>query len=1070
VNDTASTRSRFSALAALRRSRGLGKLLAMMALSFLVIFVVGVLRPIRDAIALDGLGAGDFYQVYFVSAIVVLFVPPYNRLADRIAWKNLIPGVALFFAASMVLFRFLYRPHDTVFGMVFYGWYDVMVAALVTQFFMATQVFYNARDAKRAYPLVIAAGSLGAAIGGGITAFFAQRLGTPNLLLVAAAVIVVFAIGIGIVWAREDPEEGRPRDSIIDRDLSAGELKRIFSHPQVRLIATTVLLTVLVKQFVDYEYKTLTAEVYRDVDAMSGFLGLVDAATQWLPILVLLSLRPILRRWGAGVAVMIFPVAMMLATGALAAAMTLPVAVVARTSERMFRYSAERTGREILYVPVPGNIKLKAKAYIDVAVEKGLGKVLAGVIILVLSLAMGGMPVRQRLVVVAIVGVVVAAFLLVAFLRARREYVTTLARSFEGRFANLKATFVSLTGTGSAELVRAALTSPSPPRTAFALDLVEQGDEEDVARFSGELRGLLSHPKPDIRRRAVELLSRAPGAIDLEVLRERLRDPDAGVREMTVRVLAASTDRDPVTFMSELLESPDPHVRSATLASLAHDASPEIAERIVRPFFEARRDAASSDDDAGRLELATAIGLVPGAEGVVDLVRALMDHPDDEVACAAVRSAGELRREELVPDLLRALGAPRTRAAARAALTARGEPLFHTLLDALNDPGTDPPIRRNLPGVLADIASDDTIAALIDSYSRPETEQGLDNRILAALSRLRSAHPELGFPSERVQPIIDREVRAALRYGRARRVAETLEGNRYAGLLARTLREAESERRESLFRWLGLLHPQAGMYRGYLAIESGDDRAGANAIEWLESTIGHAAYTRLSPVLVPNPPPPTTGTATGDGVLRELWDDEDAWLARCALWTSLVAKRSGMLEALEGYDPIDPGLRRAVRHVRARADGSAPTMTEEGNGSMDLIEKVFMLQNVDLLSGARSQQLALLASIAREVEADEDRVLIRKGEATDALYVVLDGEVELAGVGDQTVRVADEAPFGTWALIDREPSLVEARTTRPTRLLRIARSDFRDLLVDHPELGLDLLEGLARRVRTLVPS
>lgn len=1041
----------------------------MMALSFVVIFVVGVLRPIRDAIALDGLGAGDFYQVYFVSAIVVLFVPPYNRLADRIAWKNLIPAVAMFFALSMVVFRFLYRPGSTAFGMVFYGWYDVMVAALVTQFFMATQVFYNARDAKRAYPLVIAAGSLGAAIGGGITAFFAARLGTPNLLLVAATAIALFAIGIGLVWAREDPEEGRPRDRIVDPDLSAGEFRRIFSHPQVRLIAATVLLTILVKQFVDYEYKTLSAEVYEDVDALSGFLGLIDAATQWLPIVVLLSLRPILRRWGAGVAVLIFPVAMILATGALALVMTLPVAVVARTGERMFRYSAERTGREILYVPVPGGIKLKAKAYIDVAIEKGLGKVLSGVIILVLSLLMGGMAVRERLVGVAIVGLVLAVLLLVTFLQARREYVTTLARSIEGRFANLRATFVSLTGTGASALVRGALTAPNPLRVAFALDLVEQGDEEDVTRFAGELHGLLAHAEADVRRRAIELLSRVPDAAERDLIRERLRDEDASVREAAVQLLSESSEREPGMLMADLLEDPDPRVRSATLACLAHDGSREIAERVVRPFFEARRRDTGHEDAAARLELAAAVGLVPGEAGAEEVVRALMDDPDDDVASAAVRSAGRLERESLVPDLLRALGDPRTRAAARDALVERGEPLFGTLIEALNDPATTPRIRRNLPGVLGDIATEETVEALVDSYARPETEQILDNRILTALSRVRSRHPEVRFPTERIRSVIDREVEATRRYATARRVAESVESSRPATLLARTLREAEAERRRSLFRWLGLLYPQVSMYRSYLAIEKGDDRRSANAVEWLESTIGHQLFTRVSPALR-SPGPDGYPPAAREAILRELWDDEDSWLARCALWTSLDADPPGVVSALEDFDPIDPGLRRTVARLKAHVDGAHPPALEDGNEAMDLIEKVFLLQNVDLLSGVQSQQLALLAAIAREVDADAERVLIRKGEPTDALYVVIEGEVELAGVGDQSVRVSDGSPFGTWALIDREPSLVEARTTTPTRLLQIARADFRDLLVDHPELGLDLLEGLARRVRTLVPS
>ena len=135
---------------------------------------------------------------------------------------------------------------------------------------------------------------------------------------------------------------------------------------------------------------------------------------------------------------------------------------------------------------------------------------------------------------------------------------------------------------------------------------------------------------------------------------------------------------------------------------------------------------------------------------------------------------------------------------------------------------------------------------------------------------------------------------------------------------------------------------------------------------------------------------------------------------------------------------------------------------------MDLIEKVFLLQNVDLLRGARSAQLALLGSIAQVVDADGGKLLIRRGEPTDALYVVIRGEVELQGVGEQTLRVTDGSPFGTWALIDEDPSLVEARTVRPTKLLRIQRRDFYDLLSDHPELGLDLLQGLARRVRTLV--
>jgi CRP-like cAMP-binding protein len=129
---------------------------------------------------------------------------------------------------------------------------------------------------------------------------------------------------------------------------------------------------------------------------------------------------------------------------------------------------------------------------------------------------------------------------------------------------------------------------------------------------------------------------------------------------------------------------------------------------------------------------------------------------------------------------------------------------------------------------------------------------------------------------------------------------------------------------------------------------------------------------------------------------------------------------------------------------------------------MNLIEKVFLLQQVDLLQGARSAHLALLASIAEEVEVEPGTVLIRQGEPTDALYVVL------RGAGEQLLVARDGTPFGTWALIDESPSLFSARAVEDTRLLRITRSDFYDLLADHHELALGLLQGLARRVRTLV--
>lgn len=134
----------------------------MMGLYFPVICSVGILRPINNVVALAGLAPGAFYNVYFVSAAVALFVFPENRVADRVPWKRLIPATAFGFALLLLGFRLAYPRTGAACGMLFCGWYDLYAAVMVGQFFLATQLYFDSRQAKDAYPLLIGARSLSA--------------------------------------------------------------------------------------------------------------------------------------------------------------------------------------------------------------------------------------------------------------------------------------------------------------------------------------------------------------------------------------------------------------------------------------------------------------------------------------------------------------------------------------------------------------------------------------------------------------------------------------------------------------------------------------------------------------------------------------------------------------------------------------------------------------------------------------------------------------------------------------------------------------------------------------------
>jgi AAA family ATP:ADP antiporter len=1034
------------------------RLLGLMLMFFLVVTAVGVLKPVRNAFALAGLGERDFYRVYLVSAVVVLFVPVYNRIADRVGWRALVPGVAVFFGLNLVVFRLLYTEGSTAFGLVFYGWYDLFAAALVTQFFVATQLFLNARSAKSAYPLVIGGGAIGAMLGGGIAGITADWVGTENLLLVGAVLILAFGMGIPWVWPEHElvPLE---RGGVRRKDrVSAGELRQVFGNHHVRLIAAAVTLTVLTKQLVDYQFNTLTERLYVTQDEITEFQGMVNLATQWLPLLSVVGLRPLLRRWGLGAVVFILPGLVLLSGFGMAVFFSIWTVITVRTADTTFRYSAERAGREILYVPVPDAIKLKAKTYIDVGIEKGLGKVLAAGLLALLVEVLG-----FGLEELAWVVVLLAAGWTAVTVAIRREYVRTLARSIRGRFASFEG-LSALSDASTQAVVRRALRGDDPIQTSFALDLVDQSAGTDTRPIADALHDLLAHASPEIRLKALVILTHDPPSIDPERVRPRLEDPSRRVREQAVLAMVAASPNRHKEVVTGILSSESGEVRQAALAALARDEIDAEGEDLLpTSFLEDRWERAEEGDRDARIELALAAGAMRTHPMAREILEPLLGDPDPAVASAAIRSAGVLGHTELHPAMVAGLKGAATRRAAREALADQGGAAVDTLGRYLLDESAHPAIRRHIPSVLARVEDQSAVTVMLRSVVAPETDQLLDYRTLKALSQLRARAPSLTFDRDLVLESVEREVEAAEGYDRARRCMDRIAADGPAGrLLRRSLDEAWAERREDVFRLLGLLYPADGMYRCHLALLTGEAGQRANAIEWLEETVERPIFEMVAPILgearrLPKAPAPRAS-------LVPLLADGDPWVARVAVAATAELDEDWSRAALR--DIIESGSSRELCDLARRLLTPPEDLPDET--PMDLIEKVFLLQGIDLLQEARSAHLALLASIAEEVEADPGAVLIREREQTDALYVVIEGVVDLEGAGGHRLEATEGRAFGTWALIDEAPSLVTATVRGPARLLRITRGDFFDLLADHSELALGLLQGLARRVRTLV--
>jgi CRP-like cAMP-binding protein len=135
---------------------------------------------------------------------------------------------------------------------------------------------------------------------------------------------------------------------------------------------------------------------------------------------------------------------------------------------------------------------------------------------------------------------------------------------------------------------------------------------------------------------------------------------------------------------------------------------------------------------------------------------------------------------------------------------------------------------------------------------------------------------------------------------------------------------------------------------------------------------------------------------------------------------------------------------------------------------LTIIEKVILLQGIDILSEVPTEQLAALATIADEVSFMADEDIFSENDFPDALYIVLEGSVRLHRDGNEIAVAKDKEAFGSWALLDEEPRVASATSLAETRLLRIDREDFIDLMADHVQIVQGVLKRVVKRLRSLI--
>ncbi len=129
-----------------------------------------------------------------------------------------------------------------------------------------------------------------------------------------------------------------------------------------------------------------------------------------------------------------------------------------------------------------------------------------------------------------------------------------------------------------------------------------------------------------------------------------------------------------------------------------------------------------------------------------------------------------------------------------------------------------------------------------------------------------------------------------------------------------------------------------------------------------------------------------------------------------------------------------------------------------------------VLKNVPLFSSFSDQQLAALLPAVQHRRFPRGSCIIRAGEETDALYIILAGRAKVLIPDDDgnEVILSNLGPnefFGEMGLLDDQPRSATVEAAEPCETLRIARGPFLACLRDNFDAAMLIIRNLVKRLR-----
>ncbi len=795
---------------------GEGRLL--LSLSVILALVTGahtLLETARDTLFLSKLPAERLALVYVLLAGLSLLVGALSSgIAGRFGRRA---GFVITLGLSAYAITVLYlRPMTSANVFMLYVTSGVLGTILTLQFWLFAGQMFSVAQGKRLFGAMAAGGVLGATLGATAAAILLRFLPATSLLVAGALMFLAAAVGVTSVPTEEDV------DAVDLTPVSAfGWLKDVSvlrENRYVSLLGALVVFSTAAVLLADYLFKSVAARELGP-ERLGPFLGTYYAVQNAVALAVQLVLTgPLVRRLGVTSTLLIFP--LLLASTGVGLVLTgaFGFALAVKATDGSLRHSLHRVTSELLLLPLPADLRDKAKRVFDTMLGRGSQAVAATLIVV---LAIWGQATTRVLGIMVLV--LAAGWLVIAFL-LRAPYLDVFRRALQRGELPEGDQELDL---AAVETLLSSLASPDEVQVVAAIDLLAQ------TRRNRLLPALiLYHESPVVLEHALAVFA-SDTRRDVMPLAERLlghRDPS--VRGAAVRALAASGN----TAAAELaLHDADPGVRAhAAFFLVPQGADPLTDARIVQIV-----EQPGEDGMALRRALLGMIG-EHGDHRFAPVVTRILAG-DERKVCGGALAAAAVRRtqaRDMAPYLVLHLAKREGRAAVRSALAALDADGFRALSEALSDSATPLRVRLQIPRSLAVFRSQEAVDLLTERLAH-EPSPDVRGKLLRALGRLSADAKEgladrLVFNRALFEQGTHENLLAYLRQFIAWHTVRKDAAHATSELLTDLLKDRLDQTLERVFRLIQLGHRNEDILSAYLAVVRGDRRARATALEFLD--------------------------------------------------------------------------------------------------------------------------------------------------------------------------------------------------------------------------------------------